>query len=198
MASDEVAIELYRRLYDEVKYRVDNQIGAIAEEKYRLVFAELPPWHSLGFFDKLAERGWNFVIESLVFHQRPIDLTGVSDPLERLARIALQWNTSYFENALKAGEHFGFFGYPYLEYTKDYKCVGAFLHPLRTCRTASIALPYIQDRLMKKFKVPSLVVEGDIVDLKLFDPVAALRKAETLEETMEHYRRLRKEEGFDW
>jgi len=56
----------------------------------------------------------------------------------------------------------------------------------------------VQDRLMKKLKVPSLVLEGDIVDLKLFNPDDALRKAETFEESMEHYRKVRKEEGLEW
>ena len=51
---------------------------------------------------------------------------------------------------------------------------------------------------MKRLKVPSLVVEGDLVDLKLFDPADALRRAEAFEETMEHYRKVRREEGFDW
>jgi len=41
-------------------------------------------------------------------------------------------------------------------------------------------------------------VEGDIVDLKLFNPAETLRKAETFEEAMEHYRRVRKKEGFEW
>ena len=51
---------------------------------------------------------------------------------------------------------------------------------------------------MKKLMVPSLVVEGDIVDLRLFDPADALRKAETFEETMEHYKKVRREKGMKW
>ena len=51
---------------------------------------------------------------------------------------------------------------------------------------------------MDKLKVPSLVIEGDIVDLNLFDPADALRKAETFEETMSHYRKVRKEAGMAW
>jgi hypothetical protein len=56
----------------------------------------------------------------------------------------------------------------------------------------------VADRLMKKLKVPSLVIEGDIVDLKLFDPAGALNKAETFEETMDYYKKVRKEAGFGW
>lgn len=193
-------LELYRALYDEVKYAVDNHIGAVtAEEKYRLLFAELPPWHSLGFFDKLAERGWSFAFESWAYHPPlPIDLSKVSDPLERIARFCFQYQTGYYEGALREGVYFGYFAYPYLEYARKYKCDGALLHPLITCRSASTSLPYVAEMLMQKAKVPSLTVEGDIVDLRLFDPADALSKAEPFEETMEHYRKVRKEEGFDW
>ena len=194
-----VSIDLYHKMYDEVKYRVDNHVGAVPEEKYRLVFAELPPWHSLGFFDQLAERGWNFVIESWAYHPpKPTDLSKVSDPLERIARYTYQWLTGYYSDASKAEEWWGYFAYPYLEFVKDYQCDGALLHPLLTCRTATNHLMLVQDRLIKKLKVPSLVVEGDMVDLKLFDPADALSKAETFEEIMDHYKRVRREEGFNW
>jgi len=193
------SLKLYQAMYDEVKSRVDNKIGAIPEEKYRLVFAELPPWHSLDFFEDLAERGWNFVVESWVYHPpKPIDLGKVSDPLERIARYTYQWLTGYYPNALKAEERWAYLAYPYLEYVKDYQCDGALFHPLITCRTCTNHLTFLQDRLMKKMKVPSLMVEGDIVDLKLFDPADALRKAEAFEEMMEHYRKIRQKEGMEW
>ncbi len=193
------SLELYQKMYDEVKYRVDNKIGAIPEEKYRLAFAELPPWHSLDFFDQLAERGWNFVVESWVYHPpKPLDLSKVSHPLERIARYTYQWLTGYYGNAFKAEEWWGYLAYPYLESVRDYQCDGALFHPLITCRTCTNHLIFLQDRLMKKLKVPSLMVEGDIVDLKLFNPADALRKAEAFEEMMEHYRKVRREEGMEW
>ena len=192
-------IKLYRNMYDEVKDRIDNKIGAIAEEKYRLAFAELPPWHSLKFFDQLAERGWNFVYESWNYHPpKPIDLTKVSDPLERIARYSYQWLTGYFEDANKNEEYMGYFVYPFLEIVRDYQCDGMFLHPLITCRAATNSLMLLQDRLMQKLKVPCIIGEGDIIDLKLFNPDDVLRRAETFEEAMEHYRKVRKEEGFNW
>ena len=196
----EDTLRCYRDLYDEVKDRVDNQISGIAgEEKYRIMFSELPPWHTLNIFDRLAERGWNFVIESWGYHPPvPIDLSGVSDPLERLAKFCLQMNVGYYERALKEGETYGYHAYPHLVYARDWKIDGAFLHPLVTCRSASTHLPYTQDMLMRKASIPSLMIEGDIVDLRLFDPADVLNKAEPFEETMEHYRKVRKEKGFDW
>ncbi len=193
------SLQLYQNAYEEIKDRVNNHAGAIPEEKYRLVFAELPPWHSLGFFDKLAERGWNFVVESFGYRPPiPIDLSHVSDPLERITRFSLQLFAGYYEDAKKQNVLGGSFAYPYLKYAREWKCDGAMLHPLISCRSASTHLPYVSNMLMEKLKVPSLSIEGDIVDLRLFNPEEALAKAEPFEETMDHYRRVRKQEGLDW
>ena len=150
-------------------------------------------------FDELAEKGWNFVVESWSYQPpKPIDLSNVSDPLERVARHTYQYFAGFFEGAYKTGEQLGYFGYPYLEYVREYKCDGLIAHPLLTCRTATNHQMYVKDRLMKVLKVPTLVVEGDIVDLKLFNPEEALRQAGPFEETMEHYREVRRKEGLDW
>lgn len=191
--------QLYRNMYDEVKGLVESHASAVANEKYRLGFAELPPWHSLKFFDQLADRGWNFVIESWAYHPpRPIDLSKVSDPLERIARHTYQYFSGYFADALESGERWGYFAHPYIKWAEEYRLDGMLLHPLMTCRTATNHLMVVQDRLLKKLKIPSLVIEGDIVDLKLFNPAEALQKAETFEETMDHYRKLRQAAGSDW
>ena len=194
-----VSLKLYRDMYDEVKSRVENKIGSVENEKYRMAFAELPPWHDLKIFDELAERGWNFVVESWAYHPpKLMDFAKISDPLERIAAHTYQWLTGYFKDALKDKEYMGYFAYPYLEYAKTYRCDGALLHPLLTCRTATNHLMLVQDRLMKKLKIPSLVAEGDIVDFKLFNHADTMRKAEALEEMMDYYKEERRKEGFDW
>ena len=200
--------DLYRKMYDEVKDRVDNKIAGInREEKYRLTFVGLPPWHSLGFFDQLAERGWNFVIEQAYHPPRPIDLTWVKDPIEKLVRYRYQGLDHQIddifepEEAAKVREEIIGCGYSHqvaVRDAMDYQCDGAILHTLLTCRGTTAPLLLAQNRLMKVWKVPSLVIEGDIVDQTLFDPVDALRKAEAFEETMDHYKKVRKEAGLGW
>jgi len=196
----EDTIEKYQEMYKEVKHRVDNHISGIAgEEKYRLVFAELPPWHSLAFFNRLAERGWNFVIESFGYHPpTPIDLSGFTDPLERMIRFSFHMFLGTYDGALKENVPFSYIAYPYMSYARDWKCDGAFLHPLISCRSASTHIPYVSSILMERLNVPSLTVEGDIVDLRLFDPEDALAKAEAFEEVMEYYKEVRSKEGLDW
>jgi len=190
-------LEMYRKMYDEVKSRVDEGVGALfGEEKYRMMFIELPPWHSLSIFDRLAERGWNFVTESWAYHPpKPIDLSKVSDPLERIARFVYQWQTGYYADACKAKEWWGYQAYPSLEYARDNRCDGVLMHPILTCRTATNHLMFIKERLLSRYNIPSLVIEGDIVDLTLFDMADALRKAEAFEGVMDHYKQVRDKAG---
>lgn len=190
---------LYKNLYDEVKGMIERGEGAVPNEKFRLAFGELPPWHNLAFFDDLAERGWNVVVESWAYHPpQYVDLSRYKDPLERLARHTFQYFSGFFKNAYKAKEELGYFGYPYIEYARNFKCDGFLAHPLLSCRTATNHLMYVQDRLMQKLKIPSLVMEGDIVDHTVFNPAEVLRKADAFEESMLHYREMRKREGMEW
>lgn len=192
-------IGLYRNMYEEVKGRVDNHIGAVSEEKYRLLFTEIPPWFNLRFFDKLAERGWNFVIESWSYHPPiPMDMSGISNPLERMARLCYQYVSGPFQDAIKDEEHMGYSGESFIKWCREYKCDGAVYQHLYSCRAGTHHLTYLERRLMEKLKVPSLPLQGDNVDLTLFNIEEALSKAEPFEETMEHYRKVRKEAGFDW
>ncbi|MFC1921190.1 2-hydroxyacyl-CoA dehydratase subunit D [Chloroflexota bacterium] len=200
--------ELYSQMRDELKERIANGISGINyEERYRMTFLGLPPWHSLGFFDELAEKGWNFVTEQYYHPSEPIDVSRVKDPVEKLVRYRNKSMAYQIENMFEPEEaeavkkeiiEKGFSSRMYLREVKDFKCDGAILHTLLTCRGTTAPLLLDQNRLENVWKVPALVVEGDIVDQTLFDPEDALRRAEAFEETMDHYRKVRKEQGMDW
>ena len=161
----------------------------------------------MGFFNQLAERGWNFVIEGAYHLPKAGDLSAISDPVERLVRYRNPGLAHLIEDSFEPEEaaevkeelkRTGFSNKLSARSVKEYQCDGVFLHPLLTCRATTAPLPILQSQLMEMWKVPSLAIEGDIVDLSLFDPVAALRKAEAFEETMDYYKKVRKEEGLEW
>ena len=209
-ADPTVIVDGHQKMYDEVKYRVDHGIAAINRpEKYRMSFEGLAPWHSLSFLDDLAERGWNFVCESAYSPGRPvvIDLSKVSDPIERYVRKRYRSLASTIElefgpeEAPKVKEEIMREGTSYrlrLKHIRDYQCDGVVLHVLLSCRAASSGLSLFSEQLLDVYKVPSLIIEGDIIDTSLFNPVESLKKAEAFEDAMDHYKKVRKNLGFEW
>ena len=203
MPDDPEAYAFYEKVYDEVKYKVDNKIAAIPNEKYRVLFAELPPWHSLGFFDDLAERyGIAIVMESWNYHAiRPIpeaELARVTNPLEKIARLSYRKWTEYNDVAVKYNVDPGFFGGAYLQYAPDYRADGFFAHPLMSCRPATYTLLNTRNTLEEKLKVPGVVIPGDIIDLRVFNEEQAFSMIEAFLETMDEYREKRKAAGMPW
>ena len=209
-ADPQVIIEGHKKMYDEVKDRVEHGIAGINyEEKYRFSFVGLPPWHNLGFLDQLAERGWNFVIESAYSPHTPlnIDLSEYSDPVERYVRSRSRSLSDAIDDDYEPEEaaqikeeirRTGMSSRLGLRYIRDYQVDGLVLHVLLSCRIASAGLHLLQERVQDVMKVPGLIIEGDIIDASLFNPAEALRKAEAFEETMDHYRKVRKELGMPW
>ena len=85
-----------------------------------------------------------------------------------------------------------------VKHVKDCQCDGVMIHILLSCRSASYKLPSFQQKVMDVLKVPALVIEGDMVDASLFNPAEVLKKAEAFEETMDHYKQVRKNLGMAW
>ena len=199
MTADKEALDLYQQVYDEVKARVDDGIGAVEPEKYRLMFSELPPWHSLHFFEELAERGWNFVNESQGYHPpEPMALGKSDNILEQLTRFTYWVNVGHIEKAEKKN-------YPlfepvqhYYNWAREYKVDGFISHSLLSCRTATFWLTHCANILKNELYIPSMNMEGDIVDFSVFDPEEVLKNAQAFEDSMDHYRQIRKEKGLDW
>ncbi|MFC1859357.1 2-hydroxyacyl-CoA dehydratase, partial [Thermodesulfobacteriota bacterium] len=196
LSNDPEAYAFYQKVYGEVKYKVDNKIGAIPNEKYRMMFFEIPPWHSLGFFDSLAESfGVAMAMESWSYHTMvPIpeeDLVGVTDPLEMIARLSFRKWTEFNDVALEYDLDPGMFMGAAVQYAKDYQIDGLFCHPLMSCRPATYSLLQMKNVLEEKLKIPGVLVEGDIVDFRVFNEEEAYSKVEAFLETMDHYRELR-------
>ncbi|MFC1858468.1 2-hydroxyacyl-CoA dehydratase subunit D [Thermodesulfobacteriota bacterium] len=203
MTDDPEVLPFTKKVYDEVKYRVDNGIAAIPNEKYRLMFQEIPPWHSLDFFGELAEElGVNIVMESWSFHPPlPIpeeELEGVSDPIEILARLCYRKWMGYSDVGIKYGYEPSFYMAAWLQWVENYRADGMMNHLLRSCRPATYTTLHTKNALMDVFKVPSIEIDGDIVDLRVFNKEEAFSKVEAFIETMDHYREVRKKDGFDW
>jgi len=201
LTSDKETVTLYQQVYDEVNTRLENGIGAVEPEKYRLMFNELPPWHSLHFFEKLAERGWNFVIESQGYHPpEPLMIETGSSVLERLVRWTYWFTVGHLIKAKRKNYALcaDYSVQGYYNWAKEYRVDGYVAHPLISCRTVTFWLTHTINVLQDMLDIPGFVMEGDIVDFSVFNPEGVLKDAPAFEESMEHFRSIRRQKGLDW
>lgn len=170
------ALTFYQELRDEVKYRADNRIGVIADEKYRLLFGGgLPPWHTMWIFNYFESLGAVFVIENAYRVYDPVEVSfEVRDPLEYLAwRTFLRLTQRFCEAQRPRRRLDGTMkktGSPsverLLEFIEDYKIDGVVFHATRSCRTTTIGQLHWMNLLKEYVKIPSLQLVSDIVDVR--------------------------------
>ncbi len=149
-----ICTDYYRLLLDELNDRIAKGIGGIKDEKYRLLWDNLPIWFSVReMSDLLANNGFNFVAatytDAWASAGRQID---PSDPIGSGARtyqhIILNQDLNNRLNLMKA-------------MVEEYSVDGAVLHSDRSCKPYSMGQIDLRDRLAKEAGIKALVLEAD-------------------------------------
>lgn len=179
------ALDFYRDLREEIKYRAENKIGVIPTEKYRLLWGMgIPPWFALMIFNFFESWGAVFPIEAIYRPFEPVEIpAGVTHPLERLAWRMYKRATYRYEKASKRT------GDPdvelLIELIDDYKIDGVVLHRAFSCRPVHTGQLH-QLALLKQYRpLPSLILESDMVDVRSFSEDDIKNKIETFIEMVD-------------
>ncbi len=157
----QTAVDYYEMLLAEMKDRVAQGIGMLPEEKYRLVWDNLPIWYRLRWLsNKFMERsaclvadtytsGWVGMLPSV----DQSDFLGFMG--ETYARIFLNSGTDIMaENIMRMVE--------------KYEADGVVFHSNRSCKPYSFGQYDIQRIIQKKMGIPTLMIEADMVDERSF------------------------------
>jgi len=170
---------------------VENGIGIVEEEKYRLVWFGLPPWFNLGFFNYLESLGAVFALESTynVGDYFEVDL---SDPLEALVQRTWQravrmhqYGTEAMPELCNPAVFGGFVGSRLLEeVVRDYSLDGAVMHLTRSCRAVSFGEVHTKNRLAE-MGLPSLIFESDMTDPRLWSDAQIKTRVQAFLETVD-------------
>lgn len=160
------AVAFFRELYDEVKNRVDNKVGVIPDEKYRLLYGGgLPPWHTMWMFNYFESMGAVFVIENVYRIYDPVEVPArIKDPIEYIAWRSFLRRTQRFDKAKQRSgspivEHL-------LEFIDDYKIDGVVFHACRSCRATTLGQVHYKNLLQRYTDIPSMQLVSDMVDLR--------------------------------
>jgi len=161
MRGDAATVDFYAAMLKEVDRRIAAGVGAVREEKKRLLWDNLPIWYRLRYLAEfLAEHGVAIVVST--YTNAWAELAPLIDPdrpLESAAR-------TYIYPILNRGT--GHKLATMRRMVEEYGLDGVILHSDRSCKPYSIGQMDQRDRLIREVGVPALLLEADHNDPRAF------------------------------
>jgi benzoyl-CoA reductase/2-hydroxyglutaryl-CoA dehydratase subunit BcrC/BadD/HgdB len=168
------AVQFYQHLRAEVEERVRDGVGAIPQERYRLLWDNIAIWHHLyRFYNYFVNYDACFVVDTYTggwAHQVP-----VGDLLEGLASayatVFLNQSLSY-RTELVVG------------LISEYDVDGFVMHNNRSCKPYSLGQYAIKRAAAERTGVPGLIIESDMCDSRAFAREAVRTRIQAFMETL--------------
>jgi benzoyl-CoA reductase/2-hydroxyglutaryl-CoA dehydratase subunit BcrC/BadD/HgdB len=152
MLGTKEALDFYKRMYAELKERVENQISVIPEEKFRIMWSGIPIWYNLGFLNYPEDYGGVMSIETN-YQVRPRERS--TDPYLDLAHRYFAKNMSIsVDSQVDLAQKFA----------QTYKIDGAILSYTPSCRPYYIFQTEVRNYLQEQLNIPCLMLECDMAD----------------------------------
>jgi len=175
-------IKLYKRMYREAKQRVDAGIGALQEEKYRLLFEGIPFWYALRYFSTLEKYGAIIVYEPYTYafskymNPKVTKEMVLNQPIEAMAELMLSfWYIYDLPTRIKK----------FYETIKEWKIDGVILHENLSCRPNSCGMYDLKKHLLNDYDIPSLIITSDMNDPRKFNEEQISTQIESFIELLE-------------
>ncbi|BBO82036.1 2-hydroxyglutaryl-CoA dehydratase [Desulfosarcina ovata subsp. sediminis] len=155
------AVDFYQQLYNEVKYRVDHKIGAVQDEKYRILWAWLPPWYAMSIFNHFETRKAVAVTQAYDIGKVPENID-LDNPLETIARKMYEghWygsGTMWTDRASRD-----------LRFVQENGVDGIIVLQAESCRRFSMGYLHTVELLKEKSDVPILDLKSDMADKRFW------------------------------
>jgi benzoyl-CoA reductase/2-hydroxyglutaryl-CoA dehydratase subunit BcrC/BadD/HgdB len=154
------AIDYLTQLKAELQERIDNGIGAVKEERFRVMWSTFTPFWDMSLLGLMQERyGAVSVCEHLARWRGDAKwLLDEDDPLGNLAyrTLVAPGNSQYSTTEDWAGE--------VVNLAVEYQADAAIFNNNFGCKTGAASGPLIRDLLMKECGVPTLSLSCDVVD----------------------------------
>jgi benzoyl-CoA reductase/2-hydroxyglutaryl-CoA dehydratase subunit BcrC/BadD/HgdB len=152
-------IDFYRQLKAELEQRVAMKIGAYSEERYRILWDNIPIWYEMrNLSQTLAAYGANLVADTYTTSWTFDDLD-LSDPLKSLAET---YTNAYLNLGveLKAKKM--------IQLIQEFSADGFIMHSNRSCKPYSLGQYDMKRIVSAATGKPGLIIEADMTDARAY------------------------------
>ncbi|MEW6034462.1 MAG: 2-hydroxyacyl-CoA dehydratase family protein, partial [Chloroflexota bacterium] len=171
------AVEVYRRLRDEVRYRAENKMGVLDDERFRLLFLGVPPFYNMGLLNYPEKYGGVFVkseMEYIGTGQMNLDVLDPEHPLQSLARKQLaDWPNPTYANRIELMRRV----------VKEFRIDGIVAAHKRGCRNLPAGFRLIKDAVAGEAGIPMTVFDLDGLDLREYNDAQVKSNLDSFMET---------------
>jgi bcr-type benzoyl-CoA reductase subunit B len=173
-----VALAYYRALLDELEERMAHGVGAIRDERKRLMWDNIAIWYKVRDFSNLfAEHGMNFVTATYTYAwTETIRYLDETKPFESMARAySLVILNNNLNHRLKLMERL----------IREFQVDGLVIHSARSCKPYSVGQYDLKRLLTERLGVPAVVIEADITDSRAYSEEQAMVRIDAFFEALE-------------
>ena len=155
----EAANTYYRTLLAELRALAGGDTAAVPAERYRLYWEGMPIWGRLRALSALFEEFRTAVVASTYCNSWIFSALDPADPLRSMARASLELFITRSEEPKER----------YIEeMAGQYGVDGIVFHDCRTCPNNSNTRYGMPRRIAERLGLPTLVLDGDVNDLRCF------------------------------
>lgn len=172
----------YEGLSAELESRARDGIAAVPDERHRLYWDGMPIWGRLRALSGLFAEFRTTVVASTYCNSWIFSALDPADPLPSMARASLELFIVRSEQPKER----------YIEgMVRRYNADGIIFHDCRTCPNNSNARYGMPRRMAERLGIPSLVLDGDVNDLRCFSDEQARTNIEGFVEQLADVRSVR-------
>jgi len=173
-----VAYDYYQLLLEELEDRVAKGIGGIRNEKHRLIWDNIAVWYQVRYLATFfAERGMNFV--TATYTNAWAETTGYLDPKDPFKSMAKTYGqiilNKHLQYRLDLMKHM----------IRSFRVSGMVMHSTRSCKPYSVGQYDLRKRLAKDLDLPSVIIDADIADDRIWSESQVLTRLEAFCENLD-------------
>ena len=159
----QACVDYYQLLYDEVSGRAERKIGSVPDERYRVLWDNLPIWFRMRPFEKFFDERRC----ALVAATYPNSWGGLEDfagirTRDVMEALAVSYLNIYINFGFEQRIHY------LARLIDEFGLTGFIMHSNRSCKPYSVGMYRLKEELARLTGKPGVVIEADQNDPRVF------------------------------
>jgi bcr-type benzoyl-CoA reductase subunit B len=167
-------VDYYKLLVQEMRQRVEDGVSAVPEEKYRLIWDNIPIWYEMRNLGNLFASNNVCLVADTYTTAWAVDIR-IDEPLTSMAeaytKVYLNISIDLMIEQL-------------LDLMKRYDADGLVMHSNRSCKPYSLGQYDLAREVTEKTGKPALIIEADMTDSRVYSEAQVRERVEAFIESL--------------